>query len=156
MLLSPALLGLLFLAFGFDRQMPGLFFMLVLQMSAPGLMSSPALAALMGLDAALTLASLMVCTAVTPVTASLFSHFFLGSALASPFALGLKLFSIIAGSALAAAMFMFAVAAMDGVSAHFLEKPLLVAELTALAFALALGMIAVTTLIFLRAGRARA
>ncbi|MGH6665932.1 MAG: Na+-dependent transporter, partial [Pseudolabrys sp.] len=181
MLLSPALLGLLFLACGLDRQMPGLFFMLVLQMSAPGLMSSPALAALMGLDAALTLASLMICTAVTPVTASLFSHFFLGNALASPFGLGLKLFSIIAGSALAAAiirriagrawveaqreridglsvlaMFMFAVAAMDGVTAHFLEKPLLVAELTALAFALALGMIAVTTLIFLRAGRARA
>src|SRR5262249_35228994 len=54
------------------------------------------------------------------------------------------------------AMFIFAVAAMDGVTAHFRANPLLVIELTALAFALALGMIAVTALVFLRAGRARA
>ena len=63
MLVVPPLLGALFLAVGLDRAMPGLFFMLVLQMSAPGLMSSPALAALMGLDVALTLASLVVCSA---------------------------------------------------------------------------------------------
>ena len=60
MLIVPAVLGTLFLTLGLDRSMPGLFFMLVLQMSAPGLMSSPALAALMGLDVALTLASLIV------------------------------------------------------------------------------------------------
>jgi BASS family bile acid:Na+ symporter len=53
-------------------------------------------------------------------------------------------------------MFMFAVAAMDGVADHFCSNPLLVIELTALAFALALGLIAVTALVFLRAGRARA
>jgi BASS family bile acid:Na+ symporter len=181
MLVAPALVGMIFLAFGLDRQMPGLYYMLVLQMSAPGLMSSPALAALLGLDVALTLASLVVCTAITPLTASLFSHFFLGSALVSPYAFGLKLFAIIAGSALAAAvirriagrvwveaqreridglsvlaMFMFAVAAMDGVADHFRADPVLVIKLTGLAFALALGMIAVTALIFLRAGRARA
>ena len=56
MLVVPALLGLLFLALGVNARLPGLYFMLVLQMSAPGLMSSPALAALMGLDVALTLA----------------------------------------------------------------------------------------------------
>lgn len=181
MLIAPAVLGVIFLASGLDRQMPGLYFMLVLQMSAPGLTSSPALAALMGLDVALTLASLVVCTAITPLTASLFSHYFLGSALASPFTFGLKLFAIIAGSALAAtvirriagrtwveaqreridglsvlAMFMFAVAAMDGVANHFRADPMLVVKLTALAFALALGSIALTALIFLRAGRARA
>jgi BASS family bile acid:Na+ symporter len=181
MLVVPVLLGTLFLTLGLDRAMPGLFFMLVLQMAAPGLMSSPALAALLGLDVALTLASLIVSTAITPLTASLFSHFFLGTTLISPFALGLKLFSIIAGCALAAAvvrhfagrafieaqrgridglsvifMFMFAVAAMDGVTDHFRADPLLVIELTALAFTLALGMIALTALVFLRAGRARA
>ncbi|HZL41027.1 MAG TPA: Na+-dependent transporter [Pseudolabrys sp.] len=181
MLVMPALLGLIFLGFGLDREMPGLYFMLVLQMSAPGLTSSPALAALMGLDVALTLASLVICTAITPLTASLFSYFFLGSALASPYAFGLKLFAIIAGSALAAAairriagnawveaqreridglsvlaMFMFAVAAMDGVADHFRADPVLVIKLTVLAFALALGSIAVTALIFLRAGRGRA
>ncbi len=181
MLLVPTVLGIGFLAFGLDQSMPGLYFMLVLQMSAPGLMSSPALAALLGLDVALTLATLIVSTAITPLTASLFTHVFLGSALASPFGFGLRLFLIIAGCALAAAiirrvagptfiaaqreridglsviaMFMFAVAAMDGVADHFCSNPLLVIELTALAFALALGLIAVTALVFLRAGRARA
>jgi hypothetical protein len=181
MLLVPTVLGIGFLAFGLDQSMPGLYFMLVLQMSAPGLMSSPALAALLGLDVALTLATLIVSTAITPLTASLFTHVFLGSALASPFGFGLRLFLIIAGCALAAAiirrvagptfiaaqreridglsviaMFMFAVAAMDGVAGHFRSNPLLVIELTALAFALALGLIAVTALVFLRAGRARA
>jgi hypothetical protein len=181
MLVVPALLGLLFLAFGIDARLPGLFFMLVLQISAPGLMSSPALAALMGLDVALTLAGLIVCTAVTPLTASLFSHIFLGTALVSPFVFGLRLFLIIAGSALAAAiirrlagrnfieaqrapidglsviaMFLFAVAAMDGVTAHARSEPLLVAELLLLSFALALGQIAVTALAFARAGRGRA
>jgi hypothetical protein len=181
MLLVPTVLGIGFLAFGLDQSMPGLYFMLVLQMSAPGLMSSPALAALLGLDVALTLATLIVSTAITPLTASLFTHIFLGTALASPFGFGLRLFLIIAGCALAAAivrrvagptfiaaqreridglsviaMFMFAVAAMDGVADHFRSNPLLVIELTALAFALSLGLIGVTALIFLRAGRARA
>jgi hypothetical protein len=181
MVVVPAALGALFLAVGLDKTMPGLFFMLVLQMSAPGLMSSPALAALMGLDVALTLASLVVCSAITPLTASLFSHLYLGGAVISPYGLGLKLAAILAGSALAAAvirriagrafieaqreridglsviaMFMFAVAAMDGVTDHFRADPFLVLKLLALAFALALGLIAITALTFLRAGRARA
>ena len=46
MLIVPVVLGTLFLAFKLDQKMPGLYFMLVLQMSA-GLMSSPALAALL-------------------------------------------------------------------------------------------------------------
>ena len=181
MFVVPAVVGTLFLTVGLERRMPDLFFILVMQLSAPGLMSSPALAALMGLDAALTLASLVVCTAITPLTASLFSHVFLGSALASPYAFGLKLFAIIAGSAAAAAvvrriagrgwveaqreqidglsvlaMFMFAVAAMDGVAAHIYAEPLMVVKLLAFAFALAIGLIAVTALTFLRVGRARA
>ncbi|MGA8822894.1 MAG: Na+-dependent transporter, partial [Pseudolabrys sp.] len=43
-----------------------------------------------------------------------------------------------------------------GVADQFRANPLLVIELTALAFALALGMIALTALVFLRVGRARA
>jgi BASS family bile acid:Na+ symporter len=181
MLIVPAILGSIFLAGGLNQKMPGLYFLLVLQMSAPGLMSSPALAALLGLDVALTLATLIVSTAITPLTASLFTHVYLGTALASPLGFGIKLFLIIAGCALGAtvirrvtgqvfikaqreridglsviAMFMFAVAAMDGVTDHFRTDPLLVIELTALAFALALGMIALTALVFLRVGRARA
>jgi hypothetical protein len=181
MLIVPAVLGLVFLLFRLDQRMAGLYFMLVLQMSAPGLMSSPALAALLGLDVALTLATLIVSMAITPVTASFFTHVYLGTALASPLSFGLKLFLIIGGCALAAAvirrlagqsfveaqreridglsvlaMSMFAIAAMDGVVDHFRADPLLVIGLTALAFALALGMLALTALVFLRVGRARA
>jgi hypothetical protein len=181
MLVVPAALGLLFVLLGVQQHMSGLYFMLVLQTAAPGLMSSPALAALMGLDVALTLASLILCTAITPLTASLFTQVFLGTSLASPLAFGLRLFLIIAGSAAAAAvirrvagrafieaqrlaidglsviaMFLFAVAAMDGVTDHFRADPLLVIGLTLTAFALALGQIAVTALVFARAGRSRA
>jgi hypothetical protein len=181
MLVVPVMLGTLFMAADLSRRMPGLYFMLVLQMSAPGLMSSPALAALLGLDVALTLASLIACTAITPLSAGFFTHVFVGAALVSPPALGLRLFLIIVGCAAAAAfvrrlagaafveaqreridglsviaMSFFAVAAMDGVVDHFIADPPLVLALTALAFALSLGMLAITALVFLRAGRARA
>jgi len=181
MLVFPAVLGTLFVAFKLDQKMHGLYFMLVLQMSAPGLMSSPALAALLGLDVALTLATLIAATAITPFTASLFTYVFLGTALASPLEFGLRLFLIIAGCALAAgvirviagrrfieaqreaidglsviAMSMFAIAAMDGAMDHFRADPILVVKLTALAFLLALTSIAVTAIVFKRAGRARA
>jgi BASS family bile acid:Na+ symporter len=181
MLILPAALGTLFLSLGIDQRMPGLYFMLVLQMSAPGLMSSPALAALLGLDVALTLASLIVASAITPFTASFFTHIFLGTTLIDPLTFGFKLFLIIAGCAAAAAiirrlagrgfieaqreridglsviaMTSFAIAAMDGVVDHFIADPLLVIGLAALAFALSLGTIGLTALMFLRAGRARA
>jgi hypothetical protein len=45
---------------------------------------------------------------------------------------------------------------MDGVADHFRADPPLVVKLMALAFALALGLIAITALVFLRVGRARA
>jgi hypothetical protein len=181
MLIVPAALGTLFSSLGIGQRLPGLYFMLVLQMSAPGLMSSPALAALLGLDIALTLASLIACTAITPLTASLFTHVFLGTTVITPLALGVRLFLIIAGCAVTAAvirriagrefietqheridgmsviaMSLFAIAAMDGVVAHFIADPLLVVGLLALAFALSLGMLAITALVFIRVGRARA
>ncbi len=181
MLVVPVVLGTLFLTIGTKERFPGLYFMLVLQMSAPGLMSSPALAALLGLDITLTLASLITCTAITPITSSLFTQVYLGAALISPLAFGLRLFLIITGCAAAAAvirriagrafieaqreridgmsviaMSSFAIAAMDGVVDHLIKDPLLVAALTVLAFTLALGMLGVTALVFLRAGKARA
>ena len=181
MLIAPALIGTAFSHAGVAEASPGLYFMLVLQLAGPGLMSSPAVAALLGLDVALTLAGLIVTVAVAPLSAWLFTHVFLGTALTSPLMLGLRLALIIAGSALGAAvirriaggafieaqaqridglsvlMFMsFAIAAMDGVSAHIATEPLLVAKLTLLAFGLSLGMTAVTTLVFWPAGRSRA
>jgi len=181
MIVTPAVLGTLFLSLNIKQSMSGLYFMLVLQMSAPGLMSSPALAALLGLDVALTLTTLIVASAITPITASFFTQIFLGAALISPLAFGLRLFLIIAGCAAVAtiirciagrsvieeqreridgmsviAMSSFAIAAMDGVIDHFIKDPMLVVTLTALAFALSLGLLAITALVFLRAGRGRA
>ena len=54
------------------------------------------------------------------------------------------------------ALFVFAVALMDGVAVNILNRPLLVLGLTALAFALALGLIALTYALMLRAGRSAA
>jgi hypothetical protein len=155
--------------------------MLVLQMAAPGLMSAPAIAALLGLDVALTLASLIVSTSIAPFTATLFTHVFVGTALISPLGFAFKLLLLIAGSAAAAAlvrrflgreflererekidglsvigMLLFAIATMDGVTAHAIADPALIAGITLLTFVIALGMMAVTTLLFLRVGRGRA
>jgi BASS family bile acid:Na+ symporter len=181
MLLAPALLGLLFVAAGLPRISSGLYFIMVLQMAAPGLMSAPAMAGLLGLDVALTLAGVIVSTSLAPFVAALFTHVFLGTALISPLGLAFKLLLLIAGSAAAAAlvrrflggeflarehekidglsvigMLLFAVAAMDGVTAHAIADPGLIAGITLLTFVIALAMIAVTTLLFLPAGRARA
>ena len=177
MLVSPALLGLLFHLAGVEQSLPGLYFILILQISAPALMSAPAIAALLGLDVALTLATLIASVALTPLTAGLFTHLFLGHALASPVTLGVRLFLIIIGSALVATVIrrvvgsarlerqreridglsvvsfvVFAIAAMDGVTAHIASEPKLVAGVVLLAFALSLAQTAVATLLFLRAG----
>ena len=137
----------------------------------------------MGLDVALTLASLIVGIAATPLTASLFTHCFSAAALISPLAFGLRLFLIIAGcgrgrcdhpphrrpsassrrSASAStassviAMSCFAIAAMDGVAAHFMADPLLVPGLTGSpSRCRARRDACVTALVFRRAGQARA
>jgi BASS family bile acid:Na+ symporter len=111
----------------------------------------------------------------------LFTHVFLGTALISPLGFAFKLLLLIAGSAAAAAlvrrflgreflererekidglsvigMLLFAIAAMDGVTAHAIADPALIAGITLLTFVIALGMMAVTTLLFLRVGRGRA
>jgi BASS family bile acid:Na+ symporter len=181
MLLLPLVFAVLFTAIGLKATMPELYFILILQCCSPALMSSPAMAALMGLDIALTLACLLGSMVVVPFVAALVTHVFLGEALIAPLTFGLRLFALIGGSAAAAAairwavggaaiearhqpldgmsviaMFIFAMAAMDGVTAHALADPRLVAALAALAFALTVCTIVVTTLIFLAAGRERA
>ena len=182
MLALPLGLGLAFTVFGLGDHAPELMTTLMLQAAGPPIMSAPAFAALMGLDAALTLATLVLCVVVTPLTASLFAYVFIGSGLAlSPLELGIKLFLILAGSALTAAvirraagqawverqreridglnvilLFVFAVAVLGEVPARTWREPALVAGLTLLGFALALGVGAVSALIFFPAGRGRA
>ena len=101
----PLLFGIVCRLTGFDQQAPDLFLGVMLQGVASPIMAGPAFAALMGLDATLVLITLVAATALVPLTAPLFAFMFLGSVLSlSPLALGLKLFAILGGSVLAAAL----------------------------------------------------
>src|SRR5947207_3615635 len=103
MLAIPAVLGVSGLAVGLRTRSPDLFLALMLQAVASAMMAAPSFAALMGLDATLVLVTLVTSSALTPFTAPLFAHLFVGPALTlAPLALGLKLFLILGGSALVA------------------------------------------------------
>jgi len=154
-------------------------FGLVLNIIAPPVFSTPVFVALMGLEPALALAAVIACAAVTPLTASAFAALFIGAALPlTPLALGVRLAAMLGGTALAAtlvrriagrdwiaaqreridglqviALFVFGLAAMDGVTAHLVDRPLLGAGIVALGFAMTVALMLVTTLIFCRAGR---
>ncbi len=182
MLATPILIGLALLLLDMPDRLPGLYVAMILQAAAPPVISAPTLAALMGLDAALTLATLVVCTASTPLTAPIFATLFVGSGMAiSPVALGAKLLALLAGAAVIAtlvrrfagtawvarqseridglsvvALFFFAVALMDGVLASIINEPLKVLGLTLLSFALSLGLAALTALVFARLGMGQA
>jgi BASS family bile acid:Na+ symporter len=182
MLATPVLIGLALVLFGVPGRLPGLYVAMILQAAAPPVISAPTLAALMGLDAALSLATLVVCTALTPLTAPMFATLFVGPGMAiSPLALGAKLLALLAGAAIVAtlvrrfagtgwvarqseridglsvvALFFFAVALMDGVLASIINEPLKVLGLTLLSFALSLGLTALTAFVFARLGMSQA
>jgi BASS family bile acid:Na+ symporter len=182
MLATPLLTGLTLVALGMADRLPGLYIAMILQAAAPPVISAPTLAALMGLDAALTLATLVVCTALTPLTAPMFATFFVGQDIAiSPAALGAKLLGLLAGAAIVAvlvrrfagkawvarqgeridglsvvALFFFAVGLMDGVLASIISEPLKVLGLTLLSFALSFGLMGLTTVVFVRLGMGQA
>jgi BASS family bile acid:Na+ symporter len=182
MLGTPLMIGLALVAFGMSDHLPGLYVAMILQAAAPPVISAPTLAALMGLDAALSLATLVVCTALTPLTAPFFATLFVGPSMAiSPVALGGKLLALLAGAAVVAALvrrfggrewvarqseridglsvislFFFAVALMDGVLVAILSEPLKMFGLTVLSFALSLGLAALTAFVFARLGAGQA
>ncbi|MBI2178542.1 MAG: Na+-dependent transporter [Candidatus Tectomicrobia bacterium] len=181
-LVIPALLGASYLAFGLENQSPDLFLALVLQAIASPLMAAPAFAALIGLDATLVLCTMVTSTALLPFTAPLFAHAFIGPALTlTPLALGLKLFAILAGSALVGftvrriagltaierqeemingfnilVLFVFIVPVMESVAPRFLATPMITIGLVALAFVVFFAVLFLTTLLFTSAGRERA
>jgi BASS family bile acid:Na+ symporter len=176
MVATPLVCGPLLAALGLDR---GLLVALTFQVAAPPVVASSALAALMGLDAALALAVLAACAAATPATAAVFAALFLGGATdVSPIELGVRLFAMLGGAAGLAmliryaagqpwverqseridglsviALFVFAVAVMDGVVAQAVDNPLLLLGLIALALTTSLVLGATTALVFWRAGR---
>ncbi len=182
MIAVPALIGIGCLAAGLDTSSPDLFLALMLQAVASPMMAAPALAALMGLDSTLALITLVVGTALVPLTAPLFAWLFFGSALTlSPLALGLKLALMLAGS-LAVAMtirklfglsairrarepidginivilMVFVSAVMGSVAGEFWADPLRVVGVALLSFAIFFTLLGTTMLVFRRLGRERA
>jgi BASS family bile acid:Na+ symporter len=167
---------------GVDVRSPDLYLALMLQAVASPMMASPALAAVMGLDATLVLVTLVIGTALVPITAPLFAYAFFGTALTlSPLALGLKLVAILAGAMLVAGairwgvgataikrharavdgltvlfLFVFVAAVMGNVAGGFLADPVRAVELTGLAFAVFFALLGFTALIFRKAGYGRA
>jgi BASS family bile acid:Na+ symporter len=167
---------------GADLPPPAVALALTLQTVAPPIIGSPAVAALMGLDGALSLVTMVAGTAIAPLTAPALAYLLTGATTSlSPVSLGVRLFTMLAGAALVAAvirravgqpvldryrdhvdglnvmaMFVFAVAFMDGVPAQAIADPIAVAGLLALAVAITVALGAVTALVFARAGRSAA
>lgn len=177
----PSLFGVSCLLAGLQARSPGLFLGLMLQAVASPMMAAPAFAAVMGLDATLVLTTLVTSTAVTPFTAPFFAYAFIGPALTlSPLTLGLKLFTILAGSLLVAAalrylvgfatirrysdqinglnillVFVFVAAVMENVARQFVVAPFTTIEIVVLAFAVFFCVLALTAIAFRKAGRER-
>jgi hypothetical protein len=178
MLIVPILAGLALSALDLVQSAPALLLALMLNAVAPPIFSSPALALLMGLNAAITLALLLACTAATPFVAPVLVAAFVGPAVTfSPLELGLRLVLMLAGAACVAIairavlgrswverqaeridglnviiLFLFAVALMGNVLANMIANPLLVLGLLALVTAVTFGLSAMTALIFWRTG----
>ncbi|WP_027553682.1 hypothetical protein [Bradyrhizobium sp. Cp5.3] len=178
----PMIVGLIAWSTGFDGRSPGLFLALMLQGMASPMMASPALAAMIGLDATLVLVTLVTSTALVPFTASLFASLFLGGSLSiTPLTLGLKLLGLLAGSLLAATiirrvvgadaiqrhrrpidginiiiLLVFASAVMGDVASDLVTDPVFTIGVALMAFAVYFTLLAVTTLLFRRVGYERA
>jgi len=178
----PLISGAACVAVGLDARAPDLFLAMMLQAVASPMMASPALAAVMGLDATLVLVTLVTSTALVPFTAPLFAHLFFGTVLQlSPLGLGLKLVVILCGSLLVAGairwfageaaikrhkapidgfnilvLFVFVAAVMGTVMGSLWTDPVWAIELAALAFAVFFALLCATFVIFRKAGPERA
>ncbi|MDI1343883.1 MAG: Na+-dependent transporter [Pseudolabrys sp.] len=177
MVAVPLLFGTAYAFSGLRDSLPGLYTIMILQMAIPPITSSAAFAALMGLDVALSLFALIICNALSPVTTVAFSYLFLGASLISPLELGGKLLFFFAASGAIAwgirrlagqrwieqqkeaidglnvlGVFIFAIAAMDGVPRYVMADPLFALGLLALIVILTLALIGVSALVFIRAG----
>ena len=182
MLIIPAVIGAGCLLFGIGAKSEDLLLALMLQAIAPPMMAAPAFAALMGLDATLVVIAMVACAALSPFTAMLFAYLFIGPTMTlSPIALGVKLFLLLAGSVAAAVVirrivgaaaivrhrqeldgfniimvFVFVAALMESVAPKFVVDPISTIALAVLAFAVSYVVLAITALLFAKAGGERA
>lgn len=181
MVVLPLAAGFIYTAAGLRESNPDLYTVMILHAAIAPITSSAAFAALIGLDVALTLLSLIMCSLVAPITTVAMSYYFLGTALFTPLELGSKLFFFIAASGAVAFVirrvigqaalvrhrepidglnvigsFAFAIVAMSPVSGFVAANPWLSVKLMGLVVLIALVMIAVTMLVFIRLGASRA
>ena len=177
MVVVPLLFGIGYTAVGLREGMPALYTILILQIATTPITSSAAFAALMGLDVAFSLVTLIITNALSPVTTVAFSYLFLGSSLFSPIELGVKLFLFFALSGVIAyairriagtewlerqkepldglnvvAVFIFAIAAMESVPRNVIADPVFAIELFVLVILVSCLLIGLSVLIFARAG----
>ncbi len=158
---------------------PQLVLALYISTAAPPVLAAPAFLYLLGLDGTLSLALSVAAMILTPLSAPFIGELMLGEALPlTTFDLAIKLSVLLVGALLAAAvlrriagqerisrnantisgfnvllLLIFAIAAMDGVAASFVAKPLFTLGLTAVTFCLAFVQIGVTLLLFAPASR---
>ncbi len=176
----PLLFGTVYALSGIREAMPGLYTIMILQAAITPITSSAAFAALMGLDVAFSLAALIVCNALSPITTVAISYLFLGSSVFSPIELGIKLFFFFAGAGAIAyairrvagqawierqqepidglnviAVFVFAIVAMEAVPRHVIADPLFAVELFVLIIVVSVALIGLSALVFWRAGLER-
>ena len=163
-------------------QSPGLNAVLIIYATSPPNFGGAALAFLMGLDGALTVATIFASTAIHPLITPLFTELFAPNAFQiSGVDLALRLAILIGGSSMLAwglrtwlgptrrvaalgifdglnviIMVVFAIALMDGIPARVLAQPEYAFSLVVLATALHIVLNAVTVMVFWRTGKRRA
>ncbi len=173
---------LFWIAFSIAKPGPEYALALILLATAPSTVSSPAMSQLLGLNGTLSLAVLLLGMIITPLTVPALTEFILDIELDITIGqLALRLAFLIGGAAIAAwavrrllgdarrvssdlvfdglnvaFMVLFAVAAMDGVADALWRDPRTILGLTGAAFALNLGLLALTAAIFWRLGASTA
>jgi BASS family bile acid:Na+ symporter len=177
MVVVPLLFGVGYTLSGLREGLPDLYTILILQIATTPITSSAAFAALMGLDVAFSLVTLIITNAISPISTVAFSYLFLGSSLFSPVDLGVKLFLFFALSGAIAyairraageewlerqkepldglnviAVFVFAIAAMESVPRNVMANPAFAVELFVLVILVSLALIGLSVLIFARTG----
>ena len=182
MLFVPAAFAIALYGFGIAKAAPGLSLGIFLMLIAPPVVSSPAFAGLIGLNAIHSLAILLIAMVITPLTAPLFVAAVLDQSVSlDPLTIGARLFWLMAGAAIVAAivrrfvgwqriaasgelldginvvvLFVFIVALMGDTTFRFLEEPLRITLIVVLTFAIAALILGVTAFVLIRSGRAEA
>jgi BASS family bile acid:Na+ symporter len=162
--IAPVLIiGAILIVIGRENLDPGLVLGLAVMAAAPPIMSSPAVAMMLGLEPTLLLTAVLATTAVAPLISPALVELVAGSAVPLDASILIQRLALLIGGAILGAFalrqafgmerirasksvfdgigvimyFLFAVAAMDGVMDAALSRPRLVAEFLAFAFLMA-------------------